>query len=197
MGPVTAYLGLGSNLGRRDQNLATALRRLCRDWVQAGDGQARDSRSRSAGEGRVELLRASSIYETAPWGYACQPDFLNCVLEVRIALPPGELLAWIKGVERDMGRRPGLRYGPRLIDVDILLYGDVTVDQPDLQIPHPLLHQRAFALIPLAELNQQLVHPTRHATVAELAARVAGREGVRLWGPPPEPAQGDRGAQSA
>jgi 7,8-dihydro-6-hydroxymethylpterin-pyrophosphokinase len=83
-----------------------------------------------------------------------------------------------------MGRRPGFRYGPRLIDVDILLYGDSTVDLPGLQIPHPRLHQRAFALVPLAELAHELVHPALRTTIGNLAAEADGREGVKLWGPP-------------
>ena len=165
MDRVTAYLGLGSNLGQRDQNLAAAVSRLCK--------------------GEVESLRASSIYETAPWGYTCQPYFLNCVLEIRTALPPERLLESAKEVEAAVGRRPGFRYGPRLIDVDILLYGGITVDLPDLQIPHPRLHERAFALIPLAELAQGAVHPILRVTIAELASRAEGREGVRLWGSPP------------
>jgi 7,8-dihydro-6-hydroxymethylpterin-pyrophosphokinase len=83
-----------------------------------------------------------------------------------------------------MGRRPGFRYGPRLIDVDILLYGGSTVDLPGLQIPHPRLHQRAFALIPLAELAQGVIHPALGISIEKLAAEADGREGVKLWGPP-------------
>ncbi len=189
MDAVTAYLGLGSNLGQRDLNLATAIRRL--GWDQVRDpAEPREL-------GGITILQASSLYETSPWGYEAQPDFLNCVLEVRVTLPPGELLDWIKAVERDMGRLPGLRYGPRLIDVDILLYGDVKIARPDLQIPHPRLHQRAFALIPLAELDQRLLHPTLRTTVADLAARVDGRDGVRLWGPPLEIPHGHGHAQPA
>jgi 7,8-dihydro-6-hydroxymethylpterin-pyrophosphokinase len=83
-----------------------------------------------------------------------------------------------------MGRQPGVRYGPRLIDVDILLYGDTTVDLPDLKIPHPGLSQRAFVLVPLAELAPWLVHPTLRVPISDLARRADGLEGVTPWGPP-------------
>ena len=178
MAAVTAYLGLGSNLGRRDNNLAKAIRCLC-------GGPGHES------PGGITVLRASSIYETSPWGYEDQPDFLNCVLEVSTHLPPAALLERIKAVEQEMGRQPGLRYGPRLIDIDILFYGDVTLDCPHLQIPHPRLHQRAFALIPLAELDHRLVHPGCDSTVGDLARRVDGKQGVRVWGPPLRAATGD------
>ena len=172
MAAVTAYLGLGSNLGRRDDNLAKAIGCL-------GGGPHPDCLV------EITVLRASSIYETSPWGYEDQPDFLSCVLEVSTQLGPASLLERIKAVEQKMGRRPGLRYGPRLIDIDILFYGDITLDCPHLQIPHPRLHQRAFVLIPLAELDPSLVHPGCDSTVADLAQRVDGKQGVRLWGPPP------------
>ena len=163
MDPVTVYLGLGSNLGRREDNLRRAIG-LLRRYVQP--------------------RRASSDYETAPWGFSRQPHFLNCVLEVTATIAPRQLLSSVKSLESEMGRQPGLRYGPRLVDVDILLYGDQTVEYPDLQIPHPRLHQRAFVLVPLAELAPEISHPTLTLTVAQLADGVAGQEGVKLWGPP-------------
>jgi 2-amino-4-hydroxy-6-hydroxymethyldihydropteridine diphosphokinase len=173
--PVTVYLGLGSNLGQREANLARAISAI------GGQGQPFDS---AQGE-RVELLRVSSIYETAPWGYTEQPPFLNCVVEAETTLPPPLLLQAVQELENAMGRKPGIRYGPRLIDVDILLYGSLTIDQPDLQIPHPRIPERAFVLIPLAELAPVLVHPTLQLPIAELARRVQGRGGVTRWGPPP------------
>ena len=109
---VTAYLGLGSNLGDREISLSDAMERL-------------------ATPPRLTILRSSSIYETAPWGYTEQPDFLNCVLEVRTRLSPARLLRRAKEVEHEAGRQPGRRYGPRLIDVDILLYGTLTLDLDD------------------------------------------------------------------
>ena len=183
MDPVTAYLGLGSNLGRREENLATAMGRLTSARGRPIPSSLPETMPENLG---VQILRASSIYETSPWGVEDQPEFLNCVLEICTRLSPSELLTWVKVVEQEMGRQQGPRYGPRLIDVDILLYGCVVVDLPDLQIPHPRLHLRAFAMIPLAELDRRLVHPTLHATAGELAAQVDGREGVKVWGPPPK-----------
>ena len=197
MGAVIAYLGLGSNLGQRDENLATAIRRLGDGPVRTGVSQVQNIPSAWSTPSKLQVLRASSVYETSPWGIEDQPDFLNCVVEVCTGLSPDELLEHIKVVERELGRQPGLRYGPRLIDVDILLYGDVTLNLPDLQIPHPRLHQRAFALIPLAELDRQLSHPTFHATVGEMVDRVDGREGVVVWGPPLTVVQGGSRAANA
>lgn len=172
MEAVTAYLGLGSNLGQRRENLERAARLLFASKY-------------------IQLLRSSSIYETAPWGYADQPDFLNLVLEVHTTMPPGGLLEKVKGLEQKMRREPGRRFGPRIIDVDILLYGDLTLHRADLQIPHPRLHQRAFVLVPLAELAPGLVHPTMEMTMAKLASGVGDNDGVKLWGPPLDLTSGD------
>ena len=163
MDPVTVYLSLGSNLGRREDNLRRAIGLLRR---------------------YVRPRRASSVYETAPWGFPQQPHFLNCILEAAATLAPHRVLSSVKSVEREMGRQPGVRYGPRLIDVDILFYGGQTLEYPDLQIPHPRLHQRAFVLVPLTDLAPELSHPTLTLTVAQLAEVVAGKGGVELWGPP-------------
>ncbi len=165
---VTAYLGLGTNLGAREDNLKRAAHLL-------------------TGPTSIRLIRSSSIYETAPWGFSDQPQFLNCVLEVETGLSPNELLRFVKGLEADMGREPSSRFGPRIIDLDILLYGDQTVQQPDLQIPHPRLHQRAFVLIPLAELAPDLVHPTLSITIGQLARDSRDQGGVMRVGPPLDP----------
>ena len=161
MSSVIAYLGLGSNLGDRLRNLTDALTLL--DRPQEG----------------VSVTRTSSIYETEPWGLVQQPKFLNCVAEVTTALSPLDLLQKAKEVEAAIGRKPGPRYGPRVADVDILLYGDLTVEEPDLQIPHPRLHLRAFVLVPLAELAPEFKHPLLADTVGGLAEKIGGREGVR------------------
>ncbi len=183
MGPVTVYLGLGSNLGHREENLVGAVRLLGISQDAKTAGQAEGGTTGEASLDKIEIVRASSIYETPPWGYKLQPDFLNCVLEARTRLPPAKVLQRVKAVEQSMGRQPSVRYGPRLIDVDILLYGDDIVDYPGLQIPHPRLHQRAFVLVPLAELHPGLVHPILGAAVGALASQVDGREEVKLWGP--------------
>ena len=175
---VTAYLGLGSNLGERRENLERAAELLFRSPSEALD------HGRLKSHGHLRLLRSSSVYETAPWGYANQPDFLNCVLEVETGLTPDRLLDITQGVEREMGREWSLRYGPRVIDLDILFYGAIIIEQANLQIPHPRLHQRAFVLAPLAELAPELTHPVLGLTTQELTDKVDGKGGVKFWGPP-------------
>ncbi len=141
-----AYVGLGSNLGDRKQAI------------------------RQAAE-RIGAVRLSGIRETEPWGYADQPDFLNAVAEVETELGPRELLDFLLGVEHDLGRERGAgpRYGPRTIDLDLLLYDEEAIDEPGLTVPHPRLHERRFVLEPLVELDPALVVPGR-GTVAELLA---------------------------
>jgi len=199
MEPVTAYLALGSNLGRRQEHLNRATRLVSLPSPpETGRDPAPDRGiPPDWGAGMLQPMRASSVYETAPWGYADQPDFLNCVLEVQTSLAPCHLLQWVKRLEKEMGREWSPRYGPRVIDVDILLYSDVYVQRPDLQIPHPRLHQRAFVLIPLAELASELVHPTLGLTIQELADGIEGKDGVRPWGSPLKLASGDPTQASA
>ena len=159
MNEVTAYLGLGTNLSDRWANLREALGLLV---VEPG----------------LRLTRCSQVYETEPWGVTEQPRFLNCVAEVASTLKPESLLARCKEVEEELGRVPGPRWGPRLIDVDILLYGEQVVDLPHLEIPHSRLHLRAFALVPLAELAPSVVHPVLGRNIGELAQAAEGRDGV-------------------
>lgn len=152
-----AYLGLGSNLGDRAQNLGRALRLL-------GDS--------------VSVLRVSSLYETDPVGPE-QPNFYNIACEIETALEPRELLEIVKDIERQVGRSPGAeRWGPREIDIDILLYGDELVDEKGLTVPHPRMLERAFVLVPLAEIASRVRYPGRAETISELA-QVVGDEGVR------------------
>lgn len=168
-GEVIAYLGLGTNLGDRRGNLESGLRRL-------------------SGEPGLRLLRISRVYETEPWGVTGQPRFLNCAAEFAVTLEPEALLARCQAAERAAGRRPGPRWGPRLLDVDLLLYGAQAVALPHLEIPHPRLHLRAFALAPLAELAPGARHPIPGSwggrSIGELARDVDGRDGVAPADPP-------------
>ncbi len=113
----------------------------------------------------------SPVYQTRPWGLADQPDFLNAVVEVATGLPPRELFAALQLIETQLGRvRDGERWGPRTIDLDLLVYADQVIDQPDLVVPHPHLHERAFVLVPLHDLSPSLVVPGRGRVDALLAA---------------------------
>lgn len=153
-----AYVGLGTNLGDRDANLAEALNLLASDCVI--------------------VKRVSSTYETAPRDYFDQPHFLNQVVEIETDLFPRQLLDRGKMVERRMGRVKTIEKGPRLIDVDILLYGNALVSLPGLEIPHPSIAQRQFVLAPLAELAPELRHPVLRKTIRQLLASVED-QGVR------------------
>ena len=142
-----AYVGLGSNLGDREATLSGAVELL-------------------GGHDGIEIVAVSSFRETDPVGYLDQPRFLNGAVAIETSLAPAELLAALLDVERKLGRtREGPRYGPRLVDLDLLLIDGVTVDEPGLTVPHPRLHERAFALAPLAELDPELVVPG-HGPVA-------------------------------
>ena len=153
------YLALGANLGDRHGSLIAAIDRLC---------------------AHVRLAALSAIYETEPWGQVDQPRFLNAACAIDTDLSPHDLLALLKSIEAEMGRQPSLRFGPRLIDLDLLLYGEAVVDGADLNVPHPRLPERAFVLTPLAEIAPDVVHPTLRLTVRDLAAR-AGSAGVVKW----------------
>ncbi len=146
-----AYVGLGANLGDREATLRRAVELL-------------------ASTPGVELLAVSATRQTEPVGYADQPPFVNAAAAVDTSLTPHELLAALLDVERSLGRtREGPRFGPRTIDLDVLLYDDLELDEPGLTIPHPRLHERRFALEPLHDLDPALVVPGRGAVKALLA----------------------------
>jgi len=145
------YIGLGANLGDREATIRTALELL-------------------AAEGDVEVEAVSSLRETDPVGYEDQPRFLNGAAALRTDLGPRALLDRLQDVERRLGRdRSGPRFGPRTIDVDLLVYGSAEIDEPGLRIPHPRLHERRFVLEPLAELDERLEVPGRGSVRALLA----------------------------
>ena len=164
MAEITVYLGLGSNIGDRESNLLDAVHKL-------------------TASSKIDLLRSSAIYQTEPWGLGDQPKFLNSVLEIKTNLSPISLLTYTQTIENILGRQKQVRFGPRLIDIDILLYGDQSVyyEEPSLQIPHPRMHIRSFVLIPLAELIPNHVIKQFGTSILDLSTHVYGQEGVIIW----------------
>jgi 2-amino-4-hydroxy-6-hydroxymethyldihydropteridine diphosphokinase len=160
---TNVYISLGSNLGDRAGNLLLGIRGM----LDAG----------------LEVTRLSQIYETEPVDTFAQPAFLNMVAELRVAvLPrPEEVMARLLQVEQSLGRTRDLAKGPRIIDLDLLLYGNETSDTQLLTLPHPRLHHRRFALVPLAELAPWLVHPTLNKTISELLDALEDESEVRRW----------------
>lgn len=151
------YLSLGTNLGNRLENLKQAMDRLkifCKNVI------------------------SSSVYETDPWGFEDQPIFYNQVVRIETILEPLPLLQEIKKIELEMGRIPTFLYGPRLIDIDILLYDRLMMNSPELKIPHPQMKSRAFVLTPLVEIAPDLVIPGEVVDV-ETLNRIAGSTGIR------------------
>ena len=154
-----AYIGFGSNIGDRLAHIRNAIHAL------------------SQTEG-ITLQRVSSVYKTAPIGYTAQAEFLNGVAAIQTHLPPLSLLHTLKNIETAIGRQHRIRWGPREIDLDILIYGDLCLQTEELVIPHPEMHRRRFVLVPLAELAPDLVHPIFQETVQVLLERLAGDKSV-------------------
>jgi 2-amino-4-hydroxy-6-hydroxymethyldihydropteridine diphosphokinase len=159
---ATAYIGLGSNLGDRMTTLQMAIQRL---------------------EALGRIAGVSGLYETEPVGNLDQPPFLNAVVALNTELAPADLLGALLGIERDLGRSRSFPNAPRTLDLDLLLVDDVTLDSSDLTLPHPRLHERAFVLVPLAELAPEMVHPVSGQTVREMLRVLPNRGGVELYAP--------------
>lgn len=157
----TVYLGLGSNLGNRQENLENAV---------AGLGDV------------VDVTAVSPIYETDAWGVEDQPDFLNMCVAGRSNLAPYALLNFVKALEVQLGREPAIRWGPREIDIDILIYEELNVRSRDLDVPHKGIADRSSVLVPLADIAPDLVHPLSGKTMPALLNEV-DRSGVRPYGP--------------
>ena len=158
---TTAYVGVGSNLGDRLENLRAAVRDL-------------------AGTPDVRVVRSSSVYETSPVGGPEQGDFLNAVVEISTELEPHALLEALQRIENELGRIRAERFGPRTIDLDLLLYGDREIDDPDLTVPHPRMRERAFVVVPLMELGAGDAHPNGRT----LESVTDAAQTVRRFAPP-------------
>jgi 2-amino-4-hydroxy-6-hydroxymethyldihydropteridine diphosphokinase len=149
----TVYISIGSNLGDREGNCIRAIELLEKKGIS--------------------VTKKSSVCETTPWGVKDQPLFLNMTIEITTGLKPHELLKILKDIEIDIGRETSSRWGPRLIDLDILLFGDRIVEEDTLRIPHPLMHRRAFVLKPLSEIAPDATHPVLRQRIHELLRQLA------------------------
>lgn len=155
------FISIGSNLGERVLNIRRAIEGLGANPLE------------------VSIAGISSFYETEPWGDTEQGLFINCVVEIKTTLPPHDLLLRLKQIEASLGRTISRRWGPRVIDMDILFFGAGVINEKDLVIPHPHLQERAFVLAPLSELSPSFIHPCLGLSVAELLDRVEGKAGIR------------------
>lgn len=148
-------------MGNREQHLNDALRRI--------------------GKSGMHILAASPVYETAPWGITSQPPFLNQALKISTSLSPQELLDAVLDIEYQMGRIREEKYGPRVMDIDIIFYNHEVIDLPALSVPHPALSSRRFVLTPLNDIARQYEHPVLHKTVGELLSECSDTLGVVKW----------------
>ncbi|MDO8282149.1 MAG: 2-amino-4-hydroxy-6-hydroxymethyldihydropteridine diphosphokinase [Thermodesulfovibrionia bacterium] len=146
-----AYIGIGSNLGNREENCMKAVSLL------------RDN--------GIKVTKLSSMIETEPWGLEGQPKFINMAVEAETALSPQELLKLLKEIESEIGREPAERWGPRIIDLDILLYDALVLKTPELEIPHPHIAEREFVLKPLSEIAPEKIHPVLKKSISELLSQ--------------------------
>lgn len=154
------YLLLGTNLGKLKENLMNAIEELSKNGIK--------------------ILKKSKIYKTKPWGKEDQPDFINMVVEVETGLNPKELLETIKDIERKLKREKTEKWGPRIIDIDILFYGNQIINEPDLTIPHPYFFERPFAIIPMQDIAPDFIPPDYKKSIKEIASGVS-YEGIEIY----------------
>ncbi|WP_066301874.1 2-amino-4-hydroxy-6-hydroxymethyldihydropteridine diphosphokinase [Bacillus sp. FJAT-29937] len=157
-----AYIALGSNIGDRFESLKDAIKSI--NSVPS-----------------IQVVNVSSIYETDPVGYEEQDQFLNMVIQVKTDLSPFELLSTCLEIENDLGRKRDIRWGPRTIDLDILLYNQENIISEKLTVPHPRMHERAFVIIPLLEIHSGIKLPTMDTPLQDALEEIPDREGVRIW----------------
>lgn len=148
----TVYIGIGSNLGEREENCERAIGLL--------------------EEKGTRVIKRSSMIETEPWGVTDQPAFINMAIQIETELSPVELLKLLKETEKEVGRRPGMRWGPRVIDLDILLIDDLVIKSDRIEVPHPQIRNRDFVLRPLAEIAPDLIHPVFKKTIGEMVQEI-------------------------
>lgn len=156
------YLALGSNLGDRAENIRSALNVL---------NERAD----------VDVLARSSLYETEPVGVTEQAKFINAATRIRTSLSPRALLKLVKSMEKALGRVKTVRWGPRIIDIDILLYDDLILSERSLKIPHPEMKERPFVMVPLSEIGHDVVHPLTGKTISEMVSGLSGLECIKKW----------------
>ncbi len=156
---MIVHIGIGSNLGERADN--------CQKAIELLRGKA------------IIIRKISSLYETEPWGIEEQPKFINLAIEVETTLSPHALLSILKDIENKIGRVKTLKWGPRTIDLDILFYGDEIINLDDIQIPHKLLHQRDFVLLPLIEIAPDKIHPVLKKTIKQLMEEFKDAQNIK------------------
>lgn len=154
-----AYIGIGSNVGNKLEQCEKAVSEITK-------------------HAHTRLLARSSFFKTKPFGYSSQDWFINAVIKIETDLNPIDLLLTLKSIESRMGRKETFRWGPRIIDLDILLFDDIVINTEELQIPHPQMHMRQFVLIPLAEIEENVIHPLLKKSIKELLEEIREDQGV-------------------